>query len=412
MATRNAPPPAGHNAKRNIAEVEADWHVLDWKDFFARGALLIEAHELCEHGEWGPWLRARKWNEEKARRAMNVSRLADKFHKLRNLPLPLTVLYDLADTYVTNEKPDPELPSIVEALAEATKDRRKRISVDEANAVIDLARQRFEYGDYPEVMLNAMDRTGKAQWAKAAIEAIKTARPTTKAEADKIVDAHHRAHVEALYAQYGPLPDWVTNDMLLTLEAVPEIKRMSMSQWLQKRTEPAADYQIYNFAHSKNEPEPNKSILGSLAPAPAPSAPAPSAPAPSAPAPAPSAPSWKTDPQQAAEKQAARNDIGADSKAEMKRLKASNAELARKLAAAEQSKKAAYRKVDEVEAKIKALEGEEPKGGIDKLADALISALRSTKVSREKAEDTLGRVCSALKIDPSKLNAEDKKAAA
>jgi hypothetical protein len=96
----------------------------------------------------------------------------------------------------------------------------------------------------------------------------------------------------------------------------------------------------------------------------------------------------------------------------MKRLKASNAELARKLAAAEQSKKAAYRKVDEVEAKIKALEGEEPKGGIDKLADALISALRSTKVSREKAEDTLGRVCSALKIDPSKLNAEDKKAAA
>jgi hypothetical protein len=48
--------PLKSNTKRDLVDIAGDIHALERRSIFDIGKLLIEAHEACEHGEWGDWL--------------------------------------------------------------------------------------------------------------------------------------------------------------------------------------------------------------------------------------------------------------------------------------------------------------------------------------------------------------------
>ena len=68
------------NAKRNLNVIAKDIHTLERRNVFAIGALLIEAKDACEHGEWMDWLDTEfDWSESTAANYMNAFRLKAKF---------------------------------------------------------------------------------------------------------------------------------------------------------------------------------------------------------------------------------------------------------------------------------------------------------------------------------------------
>jgi len=91
------------------------------------------------------------------------------------------------------------------------------VSVAEADDVIEITDLRIEHGDYPEATLRAIEDLerlairahiyGAKDWGDAAREALKSKRPTSAEEAERIIDEHHRNHVASLYAPFGGLPD-------------------------------------------------------------------------------------------------------------------------------------------------------------------------------------------------------------
>jgi hypothetical protein len=237
--------PLKSNAKRDLADIAGDIHALERRSVFDIGKLLIEARDACDHGDWGDWLDQEfDWSHDTAARYMAASRLADKFRTVRNLKVPKRIIYDLGDDIDAAD-----LPAIIGELAKASKS--KSINGPRAEEVINLARLRIAYGDYPEATLLALDDLNNSEWTGQAAESLKKAAPTTNEEAERIVHAHYRSHVEALYS--SPLPDWIDNKMLDLLENATDYKRVLDK--LNAATAPLAFEQVLDFVYDHDDEE-------------------------------------------------------------------------------------------------------------------------------------------------------------
>ena len=231
------------NAGRPLEIIAADIRALERRNAFDIGALLAEARENAGYGEWSEWLeREFDWSVETARNYLAAHRLAEQYQTVRFLPLPMRAIYRLGNDF----KPDdPNLPSIIKALTAAAKGKPKVISVAEADNVIELALLRIEHGDYPDATLNALADLGGGPWTASATEALKAKRPTTEEEAEQITDAAHRAHVVALYAPFGGLPEDLPDDALRTLEGVSEEHRGAVLEKIKYLARPLTDIAIF-----------------------------------------------------------------------------------------------------------------------------------------------------------------------
>ena len=229
------------NTRRPLEVIAADIHALDRDNVFAKGALLAEVLESAEHGDWAPWLESEfDLSEDTARNYLAAHRLGEKFRIIRNLPLPKCTIYQLGNDFLEDDR----LPTIIEALTAATKDKSK-ISVDEANGVIEMTLLRISHGDYPDATLTAIDNLPSRKiWTASATEALKAKRPTTAEEAEQITDAAQRAHVVALYAPYGGLPDDLPDDALRSLEQVSEGNRTAVLEKIKCLARPLTDEAI------------------------------------------------------------------------------------------------------------------------------------------------------------------------
>src|SRR5262249_47549948 len=87
-------------------------------------------------------------------------------------------------------------------------------------------------------------------WEALATKALKAKRPTTAEEAEQITDAAHRAHVVALYAPYGGLPDEVPADALGTLGGVSEENRSAVLEKIKCLARPLTDEAILKCIHA------------------------------------------------------------------------------------------------------------------------------------------------------------------
>src|SRR5262245_15763793 len=211
------------NTGRPLEIIADDIRALERGNAFAIGALLTEAREDAEYGEWSTWLESEfDWSEDTARNYMAAHRLGEQFRTVRDLPLPMRAVYRLGNDF---EPDDPDLPIIIEALTAVTKGKSKVISVAEADDVIDMTLLRIEHGDYPDATLTAIADLQRRPWGVSASEALKAKRPTTEEEAEQITDAAHRAHVNSLYARFGGLPDDFPDNALWTLWGVSEEQR-------------------------------------------------------------------------------------------------------------------------------------------------------------------------------------------
>jgi Protein of unknown function (DUF3102) len=196
----------GSNAGRTLDAIADEIHRCRSASTFDIGKLLIEADKVCEHGEWGDWLKREfQWSHDTARNYMNAQRLAEKYENIRNLRVPITVIYDLAND--VNE----HTPEVVDALVRATADG-SRLSLNAAGDVVRTTYQRIEYGDYPEAALAAMAGVDGEPWGDAAIAAIKAARPTTEAEAEAIVDRAQQAYEAEHSADAADVDEESTDD--------------------------------------------------------------------------------------------------------------------------------------------------------------------------------------------------------
>jgi Protein of unknown function (DUF3102) len=378
------------NTKRELAAIAGDIHALERRSIFDIGKLLIEARDACAHGEWGDWLyREFDWSDDTADNYMAAARLADKFRTVRNLKVPFRVIYDL-------DLDDPDLPTIIEALASASKS--KSISVDEAEEVIDLTRRRIEFGDYPPATLAALaDLKNSPEWGARAAEEVRKAKPTTSEAAEQITRAHYKAHVEALYD--SPLPDWLDSDMLESLEsaidpgledaAAREERRKRILEQLNAAPAPLDSNQVFNIAYlvGVDGEEDDKD--------------SPPEPAPKPPRPEPRA--QETNPAQAAAAEAARSDIGPLSQAEHGRLTSVIADLTNRNNVQKSALAGRDNEISRLEGEVKTLKGADlPSMSIDKHVEALVAQLK--KVSREKQELVIEDLCRKLAIDPRRLN--------
>jgi hypothetical protein len=234
------------NEKRSLDVIAADIHRIERNNIFDIGKLLVEADKACSHGEWMEWLEHNFawWSHDTALRYMAAYRLATKYARVRNLGVPSSIIYDLA-----TDLDDPDLPSIIEALAKATKGKTKVITVAAANEVVDLTKLQIKFGDYPAATLSALDKNvpddDDSAWAAGASEQLKKARPTTEEAAQKIVLAYHRKHLEKLFG--GALPEWLDEMTLDLLDDVEDPHRKTLLQKLQAMPQPLDDGQIFNI---------------------------------------------------------------------------------------------------------------------------------------------------------------------
>jgi hypothetical protein len=223
MATSKKPAQAGvgHNQPpRDLDVIAGDIRAKERSSVFDIGELLIEAQATCkvEKIKWADWIAQEfgDWgSHDTARNYMRAARLARKYELIRTLRLPLVTINMLAQWMdATGNK----VSAYIDALAVATTDRQKTISVAQAKEVIDLAYYRINYGDYSPAALKAMHEleVDDRPWSKAAIKAIKAAKPETEEEVERIELTAHHAYVEKLYD--SKLPDWLDDEMLQSLE--------------------------------------------------------------------------------------------------------------------------------------------------------------------------------------------------
>src|SRR5262249_18400285 len=219
-------PSAATNTRRPLDAIADDIRALERNNAFAIGALLAEAREHADYGEWAYWLEEEvDWGRETAPNYLAGHKLGEQFPTFGNLPLPMCAVYRLGNDFLD----DPGLPTIITALTEATKDKSKKISVTEADAVIDMALLRIEHGDYPDATLRAIADLQRGEpWTASACEELKAKRPSTKEAAEQITDAAERDYVVSLYTPHGGLPDNVPDDVLFTLEEVSEEQRSAV----------------------------------------------------------------------------------------------------------------------------------------------------------------------------------------
>jgi hypothetical protein len=191
MSTKRKAQAGSNEPPRDLDAIAAEIHQLERSTVFEKGALLAEAQRACEHGAWLRLDDEFEWSHDTAMNYIAAHELAAKFRTVRNLPMPSRVVYELA-----RDVDDPDLPAIIEALAEVTKGESKSISVSEALTAIRIVKARREYGDYPPAALFAMslvDSVLPEAEAAQTIAALKEARPTTDEAAAEIVDKFRQA---------------------------------------------------------------------------------------------------------------------------------------------------------------------------------------------------------------------------
>jgi hypothetical protein len=277
MTTKKPPTPkAGHNTKRSLDLI--GWELQQRRDIFESGRLLCEGKEACAHGEWLPWLEAYfDASADTAERHMAAYHLSLKFRTVRDLRVPVSIIYQLAGDF---DHDDPALPTIIDALDDAwfelkekeeEQDRRSRsLSVDAAKEVIELTKLRIKFGNYPDATLRALwflDEDNSVvrswayiknrKWVAGAIEELKKARPDTKEAADKILDVQHRKYFEVIGGV--ALPDWCDAKTLEVLNGVEKQHLKHLKPVLQNlhKASPPLDWdQVCDIAFEESdEPE-------------------------------------------------------------------------------------------------------------------------------------------------------------
>jgi hypothetical protein len=281
--SRTPAPPArgaiGDNSQNALAGFVEDWHRLDRDDLFARGELLIRAHDTGQYTDWEKVCESEFGiSHDTARNLMAIAKVAKTHENFRGLRVRKSTLYELAGVLedgVQDARPDHDnLPVIIAALTEAAKAAGKTLSIDDAENVIYFTPLRKKFGaDLPDATLIALKESvpADAEWGKGAIEQLKKDKPTTRADADAIVNAHHRAHIETIYE--ASLPAWFDkveqqSVALRWLGNVPAEHRKEALEKLQDRKKAPSHSAlwdiIYEFkpggepAASKPEPESGK----------------------------------------------------------------------------------------------------------------------------------------------------------
>jgi hypothetical protein len=175
---------APSNSGRTLNQIAGDIHRHERASIFEIGALLIEAEEACDHGQWYAWLKREfDWSLSTAANYMWAAKLAAKSPTVRDLNVPARIIYRLAH-YLT----DPKLPAMLTALEAAMKETG-RINVGKAENVINLVLLRATFGDYPEATLKPLNYFTEhtRAWSPEVIEALKEAAPDTKEAAQAII---------------------------------------------------------------------------------------------------------------------------------------------------------------------------------------------------------------------------------
>jgi hypothetical protein len=115
------------NSRRiSLATIAANINRLDRAslgNIFGIGKLLLEAKKQLDYGQWGHWLdKEFGWSADTADRYMASATLAATFRTVRNLKLPLTVIYALAklDDATTQKKAIAKLQAAIKSAGRVT----------------------------------------------------------------------------------------------------------------------------------------------------------------------------------------------------------------------------------------------------------------------------------------------------
>jgi hypothetical protein len=131
-------PKGNANAARTLDAIADEIRDLERCNYFDIGKHLLEAKDVCDHGQWEEWLGENfDWSQDTAENYMKAARLADKFRTVRNLNVPASVIYKLA-----GELEAADLPEIIDALIKKASNGKKYLTVDDAEEVIELTRPR------------------------------------------------------------------------------------------------------------------------------------------------------------------------------------------------------------------------------------------------------------------------------
>jgi hypothetical protein len=167
-----APPKAGHNA-RTLDVIASEINHLERHNVFAIGKLLVEARDgpAGEYGEWMNWVNTEfDWSYDTADNYINAHELSLKVGTIRNLRVPLTIIYDLADDHLGNEDNDDGKPILLE-------------------------------GDLLKATIQDLDKAAKA-----------AEKPLKVADCKTIIARHLKSHLQKFFGV--ALPAWLDKEML------------------------------------------------------------------------------------------------------------------------------------------------------------------------------------------------------
>ena len=137
---------AGDNhPPRDLDVIAGEIHHLERNNIFAIGRLLAEAKEGApgEYGEWMNWLDQFDWSYDTAENYIDAHNLALKFGTVRNLKVPVTVIYGLAKDHIDEDEEgnltlcDGDLlKAIVRDLDKAAKSAERPLRVADCERII------------------------------------------------------------------------------------------------------------------------------------------------------------------------------------------------------------------------------------------------------------------------------------
>jgi hypothetical protein len=122
------------NFERGLNDVRSgrDIHKSERANIFRIGALLIEAKDQCEHGQWLDWLAHEfGWSVDTTQNYMAVARLAARNRTVRNLKVPARTLYAVAHLKAA------AVPDALAKLRAAAKERR--VTAEQGQQIVELA---------------------------------------------------------------------------------------------------------------------------------------------------------------------------------------------------------------------------------------------------------------------------------
>ena len=83
--------------KRSLDAIAGDIHAQERGSIFDIGALLIEAREQCEYGQWMAWVSQEfAWSHDTAENYTKAAELAARFRTVRNLKLTARTINRIA----------------------------------------------------------------------------------------------------------------------------------------------------------------------------------------------------------------------------------------------------------------------------------------------------------------------------